>query len=72
MLQVFFSVLSSLRSSLYLCGIITAPHAGLACILHRFESVSWFCVYADISDKKKKRLVRESSGFVWMWPQFSE
>ncbi len=25
---------------LNLCGIITAPHAGLACILHRFVSVS--------------------------------
>ncbi len=60
----------------YFCGRITAPHTGLACILHRFESVSvvscvrryflrWRCVYGRT---RKKRSDRESSGFVWMSP----
>ncbi len=42
MLQVVFSVL------VYLYGRITAPHTCLACILHRFESVS-VVLCADIS-----------------------
>ncbi len=46
MLQVFFSVF---------CGRITAPHTGLACILHHFVSVSWFRVYPDISRDEKKK-----------------
>ncbi len=33
----------------YLCARITAPHTGLACVLHRFKSVSWFLLYADMS-----------------------
>ncbi len=61
---------------MYLCGRITEPHTGLACMLHRFEFVSvvscvrryflrWLCVYGSM---KKKRSERESSGFVWMSP----
>ncbi len=39
----------------YLCGRITAPHTGLACVLHRLESLSWFCVCAEISREEEKK-----------------
>ncbi len=61
----------------YLCGRITAPHTGLAIILHHFESVSVVsCVRRYFSRQhrvygrtRRKRSDRESSGFVWMSPQ---
>ncbi len=55
----------------YLCGRITAPHTGLACILHCFELVSCVHIFLETTlclrkNEEKKRSDRESSGFVWM------
>ncbi len=48
----------------HLCGRITAPHTSLACVLHRLESLSWFCVCAEISrDEEKKKIGR---GKLWL------